>query len=138
VCRSNVPIERFRGVQRSCGCQHSCHLNISRQGQATPVPTAPARPTPHRPSRNGSPHPCTSQAHPMQMLMVPHAHSHAMQPRCNSQPTTQGNDTAPPCCPHPQTRQQNHQTWSHPRAHTAHYLRCPHTASNLLAMLACR
>jgi hypothetical protein len=78
---------------RGASFAHPCHA------QATPVPTAPARPTPRRASRDGSPHPCTSQAHPMQMLMVPHAHSPAMQPRHDSQPTTQGNDTALPRCP---------------------------------------
>jgi hypothetical protein len=117
-----------------CGC----HLNVPRHSKATPVPTAPARPTPRRASGDGSPHPCTSQAHPMQVPTVPHAQSCVMQPQRDSRPTMQGNDTAPPRCPHPWTRRQNHRTQSHPRAHTTHYPRCPHTASNLLAMLARR
>jgi hypothetical protein len=107
-------------------------LNVPRRGKATPVPTT------RRASRDGSPHPYTSQAHPMQVPTVPHAQFCIMQPRRDSQPTTQGDDTAPPRCPHPWTRRQNHRTRSHPRAHTAHYPRCPHTASNLLAMLARR
>jgi hypothetical protein len=101
--------------------QRGCHLNVPGRGQATPVPPARARPTPCRASCDNSPHPCTSQAHPMQVPSVPHAHSRAMQLRHDSRPTTQGNDTALPCCPHPRTWQQNHQTRSHPHAHTAHY-----------------
>jgi hypothetical protein len=118
--------------------RRGCLFNVPRRSQVTPVPPAPARPTPRRASRDGSPHPCTSQAHPMQVPTVPHTQSHVMQPRRNSRPTMQGNNTAPPRCPHPRTQQQNHRTRSHPRAHTAHYPRCPHTASNLLAMLARR
>jgi hypothetical protein len=118
--------------------QRGCLFNVPRRGQVTPVPPAPARPTPCRASCDGSPHPCTSQAHPMQVLTVPHAQSCVMQPRRDSRPTTQGNNTAPPRCPHPWTRRQNHRTRSHPCAHTAHYPRCPHTTSNLLAMLARR
>jgi hypothetical protein len=124
--------------QTRCVTQHGCHLNVPGRGQATPVPPAPARPTPRRASCDSSPHPCTSQAHSMQVPTVPHAHSRAMQPRCDSWPTTQGNNTAPPRCPHPQAWWQNHGTRLHPRAHTAHYPCCPHTASNLLAMLARR
>jgi hypothetical protein len=52
--------------------RRGCHLNVLRRGQAIPVPTAPARPTPCRESCDGSPHPCTSQAHPMQVPTVPH------------------------------------------------------------------
>jgi hypothetical protein len=69
------------------------------------------------------------------------AHARVMQPQHNSQPTAQGNNTAPPhCphCPHPPTWQQNHWTWSHPPAHPTHYLCCPHTTSSLLVMFAHR
>jgi hypothetical protein len=94
--------------------RHSCHLNVCRRSQATPVPTALARPTPRGASHNSSPRPCTSQAHSMPVLTVPHAHSCVMQPRPDSWPTTQGNNTAPPRCPHPRARRQNHRTRSHP------------------------
>jgi hypothetical protein len=124
--------------QTRCVTRRGCHLNVPRRGKATPVPTAPARPTPHRASADSSPHPCTSQAHPMQVPTVPHAKSCVMQPQHDSRPTTQGNNTAPPRCPHPWTWRQNHRTRSHPHAHTAHYPRWPHTTSNLLVMLACR
>jgi hypothetical protein len=59
--------------------RRGCHLNVLRRSQAIPVPTAPARPTPCRESRDGSPHPCTSQAHPMQVLTVPHPAHNARQ-----------------------------------------------------------
>jgi hypothetical protein len=81
--------------------QRGCLFNVPRRGQVTPVPPAPARPTPRRASHDGSPHPCTSQAHPMQVPTVPHAQSCVMQPRRDSRPTTQGSDTATPRCPPP-------------------------------------
>jgi hypothetical protein len=69
--------------------RRGCYLNVIRCGQAIPVPNAPARPTPHRESRDDSPHPCTSQAHPMQVPTVPHP---TRQPAHN---TRQRHSTAP-------------------------------------------
>jgi hypothetical protein len=109
----------FLGAARS----HQCPLHQPGPLHAGQVTTTPHTHAPTRPT------PCNCQRCPTPIL-VPC--------RRDSRPTTQGNDTAPPRCPHPRTRWQNHRTQSHPRTHTAHYPRCPHTASNLLAMLARR
>jgi hypothetical protein len=83
--------------QTRCVTRCGCHLNVPRHSKATPVPTAPARPTPRRAICDGFPHPCTSQAHPMQVPTVPHAPilCHAAPTRQPAHNTRQQHSTAP-------------------------------------------
>jgi hypothetical protein len=63
--------------------RRGCHLNVPKRGKATPVPTAPARPTPRRASRDGST--------PMHQPGPPHASADGA-PRpilCHAAPTRQ-------------------------------------------------
>jgi hypothetical protein len=90
-------------------CPHSPRHAVSPNTAVTSMPLGAARPHqcplhqpgPCRASIDSSPCPCTSQAHFMQVPTAPHAHACVMQPQCDSQPTAQDNNTAPPHCPHP-------------------------------------
>jgi hypothetical protein len=70
-----------------------CLSRDTAHGPAAPTASNHRKPTP-APTTSDSHN--TSKAHAGQVPTAPHTHAHATQPRCDSQPTAQTTDMAPP------------------------------------------